>query len=322
MTEPEQTLDPLTRLAIRYGTDKFGGHLYTPAYYELLKDRREAPVRLLEIGVGGYNEARCGGASLRMWAEFFGNGRIVGLDYNVKKLALPPRVSVAQGSQDDIACLQRLHEAHGPFDIVIDDGSHDPMHMMASFLYLYSLMAPDGIYIIEDTQTCFVPAQGGNASASGTIYTLAHLVALQMHRAEGYEPGPGELDLSPLADHTVSVSFLRNVVCFKRGDNKYPSNRDLSLTDPAVAAVFNVIGAEAERNPAPRSVLSRIDMCNWAGQYEVAGELAKRAMAAWPADLELMRELLFFMTRMNQFTLVGALQRRIEALEAMAATLR
>jgi hypothetical protein len=35
-----------------------------------------------------------------------------------------------------------------------------------------------------------------------------------------------------------------------------------------------------------------------------------------------MRELLFFMTRMNQFTLVGALQRRIETLEAMAAGLR
>ena len=33
-------IDPLTRLAIRHGTDKWGPHFYTPIYHELL-----APLR-------------------------------------------------------------------------------------------------------------------------------------------------------------------------------------------------------------------------------------------------------------------------------------
>ncbi len=37
--------DPLTQLAILYGTDKFGYHDYTPNYFKLLKHLREKPVR-------------------------------------------------------------------------------------------------------------------------------------------------------------------------------------------------------------------------------------------------------------------------------------
>jgi hypothetical protein len=39
-------IDPLTRLAIRHGTDKWGPHFYTPVYHELfapLRDRPAAP---------------------------------------------------------------------------------------------------------------------------------------------------------------------------------------------------------------------------------------------------------------------------------------
>lgn len=38
------TQDPLTELAVKYGTDRHPGakHSYTPFYYSLLKDRRES----------------------------------------------------------------------------------------------------------------------------------------------------------------------------------------------------------------------------------------------------------------------------------------
>ena len=65
----------LDLLAALYGTDKFGAHEYTPVYRELMGAARRKPVRLLEIGVGGY-EGSLGGESLRMWASYFRRGRI------------------------------------------------------------------------------------------------------------------------------------------------------------------------------------------------------------------------------------------------------
>jgi hypothetical protein len=68
-------IDPLTLLAIRHGTDKWGPHFYTPIYHAVFAHLRDRPVRLLEIGVGGYKLRDVGGASLAMWADYFPHGR-------------------------------------------------------------------------------------------------------------------------------------------------------------------------------------------------------------------------------------------------------
>jgi hypothetical protein len=320
--EPAPHLDPLTRLAIRYGTDKFGGHLYTPSYHKLLSHLRDRPLRVLEIGVGGYEDPNCGGASLRMWAEYFPMAQITGLDYFEKNLDVPPRVRVVRGSQDDVAGLAMLNETHGPFDLIIDDGSHRPEHMIISFSQLYPRMPADGIYLIEDTQTCFMEHMGGTPTGQGTIYLLAYLLVLQMHRDEGYVPGHDEVDLSGLAAITESVSYLRNIICFKRGDNTYPSNTRLALEMPAVDRIFKAIEREATLNPAPRNVLSRIDMQNWAKAFGPAAALAETAMREFPNDLSLMRELLFMMRRMKEAGMVAALEARVAALEAFNGMIR
>src|SRR5262245_54328808 len=44
----------LNLLAALSGMDKYGAHNYTPIYQELMARHRKRPVRLLEIGVGGY----------------------------------------------------------------------------------------------------------------------------------------------------------------------------------------------------------------------------------------------------------------------------
>ena len=72
--DPAADIDPLTALAIRHGTDKWGPHFYTPVYHELFAHLRDAAVRLLEIGIGGYGYQTVGGASLRMWADYFPRG--------------------------------------------------------------------------------------------------------------------------------------------------------------------------------------------------------------------------------------------------------
>src|ERR1700689_4816510 len=118
--EIDHELDPLTRLAIKNGTDKWGPHFYTPLYHQLFCPLRDRPIRLLEIGVGGYDLKTVGGASLAMWADYFPAGQISGIDIAEKHLALDPRIKLFRGSQDDPIFLKTVCDERGPFDIIID----------------------------------------------------------------------------------------------------------------------------------------------------------------------------------------------------------
>jgi len=154
--------DPLTKLAISYGTDKFGYHDYTPNYYKLFKHLRNKPIRLLEIGVGGYQDADRGGESLEVWRDFFPKAKVIGIDIQTKEMDLGDRVQILKGSQVDPDFLRQLVADHGPFDIIIDDGSHQNLHVVTSFELLYPTLAPGGIYVVEDVQTSFFPRFGGS----------------------------------------------------------------------------------------------------------------------------------------------------------------
>ncbi|WP_420859278.1 tetratricopeptide repeat protein [Marivivens marinus] len=155
-------IDPLSKLAIRHGTDKFGYHDYTPNYHKLFQHLRDQPIKLLEIGVGGYQDADRGGQSLATWRDYFPNAEITGIDIQKKTLDLGDRVKIFQGSQVDPEFLKQVVAERGPFDIIIDDGSHQNAHVVESFGYLWPDLVPGGIYVAEDVQTAFMPRFGGS----------------------------------------------------------------------------------------------------------------------------------------------------------------
>ena len=287
-------LDALTRAAIKSGSDKYGGHLYTPVYHELFAPRREAPLRMLEIGVGGYDVEQAGGLSLKMWADYFPNATIVGLDIHKKSLDFPSRIQVVQGSQTDTELLSRLNAEYGPFDIVVDDGSHMVEHQLISFRALYPLIATDGIYAIEDTQTSFKAEYGGQPDGSASVFEMAYKVGLLMHRREGFEAPGSDQFLLETSDATRNVAVYRNIIAFQRGPNTYPSNFGLDLANPEVTAVLDQIAAQEQRDPSPTAVLSRIDMMIWGGRGDQAAALALQAAEAHPRE----RSLLFSLARM------------------------
>lgn len=150
----------LNLLAALCGTDKYGAHDYTPVYQELMSRHRGRPVRLLEIGVGGY-EGGSGGESLQMWAAYFPKGHVYGIDPYDKTALSGGRIKVLQCSQTDHRCLTEIGEACGPFDFIIDDGSHVNSHQVESFGILWRFIKDGGAYIIEDVQTSYWPAYGG-----------------------------------------------------------------------------------------------------------------------------------------------------------------
>jgi hypothetical protein len=85
--------DDLTKAAIQSGTNKFGMHDYTPNYHKLFAHLRTAPIRILEIGVGGYADDDRGGQSLEVWRDYFPHAQIVGIDIQ-KRPWIWVRVSV------------------------------------------------------------------------------------------------------------------------------------------------------------------------------------------------------------------------------------
>ena len=85
-------------LAVVNDTDKNTGHNYTQHYQRLLAPYRRKPVRLLEIGIGGYSNPLYGGGSLRMWRTYFPRGRIFGIDIHDKRPHDEARIRTFRGS--------------------------------------------------------------------------------------------------------------------------------------------------------------------------------------------------------------------------------
>lgn len=147
-------MTPLCELALKYGTDKVregdgAHHDYTEFYHPFFKDRTVN--RLLEIGISR-------GGSLRMWKEYFPNAEIYGLDINRDLFFEEERIHCLYCNQGSTQSLQSVKElTGGSFDVIIDDGSHLPLHQVLTFQILYPLLNPSGIYIIEDV-SCDAPA--------------------------------------------------------------------------------------------------------------------------------------------------------------------
>ena len=150
----------LDALAWRHGTDKSTEHHgYTRYYARHFGSRRHIVKSVLEIGVGGVTSSEgydttAGGQSLRMWGTYFPNARILGIDIFAKSV-IGERIAFEQGSQSDRNFLRGIIERYGPFDIVIDDGSHIGRDIVASFNALWDAVVPGGFYVIEDLQAAY-----------------------------------------------------------------------------------------------------------------------------------------------------------------------
>jgi len=219
----------LTDLAQRFGTDKWGTHFYTPHYERHLRQLRDQPVTLLEIGVGGYQRAGSGGESLRMWKHFFPRATVIGLDIEDKTFVDEPRITTVVGDQTDESVLHSIIDRFGVPDIVIDDGSHVPQHVLTSFHILFPLLRPGAIYCIEDTQTSYWPEYGGqeDIDAEGTTMDFVKRLLDGLNHEEfvvDYEPT--ETDKT-----VVAVHAYHNLVVIEKGENAEGSNKATALPE-------------------------------------------------------------------------------------------
>ncbi|MEW6534438.1 MAG: class I SAM-dependent methyltransferase [Candidatus Auribacterota bacterium] len=162
----------LTELAKIYWTDKFGTHTYTPFYQGHFYGLRKKKLKVLEIGIGGYDDPCKGGGSLKMWKRFFPKSMIYGIDLYDKTPLQEKRVVTFAGSQNDTEFLKKVHDNAGPFDLIIDDGSHINEHVLTTFKVLFPYLSSGGIYVVEDTQTSYWKEYGGDSDNFNNMSTI------------------------------------------------------------------------------------------------------------------------------------------------------
>jgi hypothetical protein len=217
-------LDLLAALA---GTDKFGVHEYTPVYAALMERFRGKSISLLELGVGGYSFAR-GGESLLMWAAYFRRGRIYAIDIEDKTAISRGRVKALQCSQTDRHRLTQIAAECGPFDFVIDDGSHSNSDQIQSFGILWPFVKDGGSYVIEDVQTSYWPLYGGGSVGSrayqGSCMTFFRNLVDSVNQCEFLTPPTEQFSLEPTIG---SIAFHHNLILITKDCGVRLSNYQL-----------------------------------------------------------------------------------------------
>src|SRR5579859_423149 len=149
----------LDAIGLKHRTDKSSrGHDYLNFYETYFAPMRGEKLNILEIGI--FN-----GASLSTWAEYFPRANIVGADINPATKRFERKgIAVEILDQSDIEQLVQVAVKHGPFDIIIEDGSHMWEHQITSLRTLFPFVRNNGIYIVEDLQTNYRESYRGVAS--------------------------------------------------------------------------------------------------------------------------------------------------------------
>lgn len=136
-------------------------------FYKRLLLAVERPIRsVLEIGVKG-------GGSTAFWKAVFPDARVVGMDIRLQSwLATPAPDGVVylQGDQSDKTRLAEVAEAHGPFDLVIDDGSHVSEHQALTLRVLLPHVTDGGFFVIEDVHANLKSADGHSVDYGEDIW--------------------------------------------------------------------------------------------------------------------------------------------------------
>jgi hypothetical protein len=190
----------LSALVMVNGTDK-GRNGYVPFYEWHLRSIRHRELMILEIGV-------LNGASLRVWQAYFPKSTVLGIDINPKEIK-GSRIHFRRGSQDDPVFLSEVADEFGPFDIVIDDGSHIGRHIIVSFDCLFPHVVPGGWYVIEDIGTAYWREyEGGPVGMEGTAVTMVKGLADSVFRRDVREGALPDAKISEMHLYPA-IAFLR-----------------------------------------------------------------------------------------------------------------
>ena len=204
-------------------------HHYFEIYSKHFEPYRSHPIKMLEIGV--YR-----GGSLRMWKKYFHpESTIVGIDIDksCKEHEIAnQKVHVRIGSQADPDFLNKVNEEFGPFDIILDDGSHKTHHQITSFGALFRpALKEGGCYMVEDLHTnywiMYTDSPEPFIELSKQMIDILHEPYLdrgETNFRHQHSDAIKELDLTYLSANLGGISFYDSIVVFDKKKRHLPKS--------------------------------------------------------------------------------------------------
>lgn len=161
----------LSELCEKYGSDKgfinidnkpdrWHPHTYTTYYHSIFNLSRENIKHVFECGLGTNNpdvksnmtENGIPGASLRVWRDYFFNAKIYGGDIDKEILFEEEKIKTFYLDQLNSNSIKSMWESIEveEFDIIIDDGLHEPEANYNFFINSFHKLKKNGVFVIED----------------------------------------------------------------------------------------------------------------------------------------------------------------------------
>lgn len=127
-------------------------HNYDEIYGEYLKDfRYKKGIKLAQIGI-------LMGHSIRLYNEYFKDVSLYCYDINIDIFLKRNENTDLMKNVKELKVINSLNgseteDIKESFDIIIDDGDHNPKSMFKTFKNFYSKLNKGGLYFIEDVTT-------------------------------------------------------------------------------------------------------------------------------------------------------------------------
>lgn len=189
-------------------------------YFEIY-DRHFAKYRnkeivIVEIGVFQ-------GGSLQMWRNYFGpNAKIYGLDIDPRcKEFEEENIEIIIGSQSDRDFLTALKKKIPKIDILIDDGGHTMNQMKVTFEEMFDHVSPDGVYLCEDTHTCYQWRYGGGHKRSNSFIEYTKNIIDDLH---AWHSEQKSLQVNKFTRSVHSIHFYDSIVLIEKKNMSTPEN--------------------------------------------------------------------------------------------------
>ena len=128
------------------------------------------------------------------------------------------------GSQGDPDFLAAVNKEFGPFDIILDDGSHKTYHQLISFTSLFRDALKDGgCYMVEDMHTNYwtshVDTPESFMDLSKRMVDMLHepyLGRKEINFRDKHPEAVSELALTYLAANLSGIAFSDSIIAFDK----------------------------------------------------------------------------------------------------------
>jgi len=159
----DSLLNPMESFFSEFGSDKDTRHSYGEIYFNLLMNKKTP--RILEVGVGSHNDFPYAGlppgGALKAFKKKFNDSTIIGVDIDPIAIETIKEegflgYEVDQTSEVSLKSVKATLLEHGPFDLIIDDGFHDPHTNIRTLLIFFELLDTHGTYVVEDVHESLI----------------------------------------------------------------------------------------------------------------------------------------------------------------------